>query len=112
MLNRHLRWPLAAITLTLVFTVGTTSRAADAPEAKTPPGSLTEGLRVFTCGHSFHATVIPKILGEIAASADLKKHTQVGVSMIGGSRAIQHFNVPDNTNKAKAALIAGDVDLL
>lgn len=88
------------------------TRATDAPEAKTSPGSLTEGLRVFTCGHSFHATVIPEILGEIALSANLKKHAQVGVSMIGGSRAIQHFQVPDEKNKAKAALIAGDVDVL
>lgn len=32
--------------------------------------------------------------------------------MIGGSMVIQHWNVPDDKNKAKAALTAGQVDVL
>lgn len=94
--------------------VNTPAHAADAlqPTATLPAGPITKGLRVFTCGHSFHATVIPKLLTEIAASANIKDHTLVGVSTIGGSEAIQHFQVPDEKNQARAALIAGKVDVL
>jgi hypothetical protein len=94
--------------------VNTPAHAADAlqPTAALPAGPISKGLRVFTCGHSFHATVIPKLLTEIVASANIKDHTLVGVSMIGGSQAIQHFQVPDEKNQAKAALIAGKVDVL
>ena len=36
----------------------------------------------------------------------------VGVSSIGGSRVIQHWNVPDDKNALKKALTAGTVDVL
>lgn len=81
--------------------------AADAPQAE----PITKGQRVFTCGHSFHFWVA-NILGEIAQRAGIKDHQVVGVNMIGGSRVIQHWNVPDEQNKAKQALIAGKVDVL
>lgn len=88
--------------------------AADPPDPKAAAqtGPITDGLRVFTCGHSFHATVIPNLVAEIAESAGIKGHVVAGVSMIGGSRAIQHWQIPDEKNKAKAALIAGKVDVL
>jgi len=84
-----------------------------AQENKTEPqaSAAPTGLRVFTCGHSFHVWVVP-ILSEMAGSAGIKDHTVAGVSSIGGSRVIQHWNVPDEKNKAKAALIAGKVDVL
>jgi hypothetical protein len=90
------------------------AHAANAPEPKAAPsaGPVAAGLRVFTCGHSFHASVIPKLLAEIAASAGIKDHSLVGVSMIGSSRAIEHFLVPDEKNLAKAALKEGKVDVL
>jgi hypothetical protein len=93
---------------------GSPARAADStkPTAPQSAGPITAGLRVFTCGHSFHATVIPQLLAEIAESANIKDHVIVGVSMIGASQAIQHFQVPDEKNQAKAALIAGKVDVL
>jgi len=72
---------------------------------------VTKGQRVFTCGHSFHAWV-GNVLGEIARGAGIADHQVAGVSMIGGSRAIQHWNVPDEKNKAKQALKAGQVDVL
>jgi len=72
---------------------------------------ITKGQRVFTCGHSFHAWVGP-LLGIVAQRAGIKDHQVVGVSMIGGSRVIQHWNIPDERNKAKKALTAGQVDVL
>ncbi len=69
------------------------------------------GLRVFTCGHSFHAWVAD-ILSEIAMSAGISNHQVVGVSSIGASTALQHWNVPEETNEARKALRAGNVDVL
>jgi hypothetical protein len=87
--------------------------AADAPPPAQIPqtGPINTGLRVFTCGHSFHL-FIPKLLPEIAATAGIQGHTIVGVSGIGGSPAIKHWEVPDDKNEAKKALIAGNVDVL
>jgi len=78
--------------------------------AQTAP--ITTGLRVFTCGNSFHAWFVPYVLADMAQKAGIEGHVIVGVSKIGGSQAIQHWNVPDDKNEAKAALIAGKVDVL
>lgn len=75
-------------------------------------GPIVTGLRVFTCGNSFHAWFVPTILADMARKAGIEGHVIVGVSKIGGSRAIQHWDVPDDKNQAKAALIAGKVDVL
>lgn len=72
---------------------------------------IERGLRVFTCGHSFHHW-ISEILPGLAASAGIEGHRTVGTSVIGGSRAIQHWEVPDERNEAKKALRAGAVDVL
>ena len=72
---------------------------------------ITKGQRVFTCGHSFHYWV-PGILTDLAKKAEISNHTQVGVSSIGGSKIIQHWNVTDEKNAAKAALKSGTVDVL
>lgn len=69
------------------------------------------GLRVFTCGHSFHYWVAD-LLAELAGAAGITGHRVAGVSVIGGSRAIQHWEVPDEENAAKRALRAGAVDVL
>ena len=74
-------------------------------------GPITNGLRVFTCGHSFHVWM-PDILTELVKAAGIHGHQAIGLSSIGGSRAIQHWDVPEETNKAKAALTAGTVDVL
>ncbi|HEY3319310.1 MAG TPA: hypothetical protein VGP72_02395 [Planctomycetota bacterium] len=73
---------------------------------------ITKGLRVFTCGHSFHAPFLPGWLSDIAKAAGIAGHEIAGVNMIGGSRVIQHWAVPDEKNKAKAALRDGKVDVL
>ena len=70
-----------------------------------------EGRRVFTCGHSFHVWVAG-MLKEMAEAAGIKGHQVVGLSSIGGSRVIQHWDVPEEDNRAKEALRAGEVDVL
>lgn len=76
--------------------------AADPPPA---------GQRVFTCGHSFHFFV-PKLLNAISQSAGIADHVQVGVSSIGGSTVLQHWDVPDEKNLVKPALRDGKIDVL
>ncbi len=76
-----------------------------------PDPSSCQGLRVFTCGHSCHA-FLTDILVELAKGAGIDGHRAVGTSRLGASRAIRHWNLPDKKNHAKAALRAGDVDVL
>jgi hypothetical protein len=82
--------------------------AAAAPGA---PADPPKGQRVFSAGHSFHVFV-PPILTEMAKAAGLVDHKQVGVSSIGGSRVTQHWDLPDEKNRAKAALKEGKTDVL
>jgi len=72
---------------------------------------VTNGQRVLTCGHSFHMFVVP-ILNDIAAAAGIQGHKIAGTSSIGGSRVMQHWDVPDEKNTAKKLLRAGGVDVL
>lgn len=72
---------------------------------------IAKGQRVFTCAHSFHCWV-PDILVDLCKKAKIDGHEQVGVSVIGGSQVIQHWNVPDDENAAKKALQTGKVDVL
>jgi hypothetical protein len=79
--------------------------------AAADPAPPPKAQRVFSAGHSFHV-FMPSILNELAKSAGIKDHAQVGVSSIGGSRVIQHWDRPDDKNTAKAALKTGKVDVL
>lgn len=72
---------------------------------------IAKGQRVFTCGHSFHVWV-PEIVADLCKKAGIKDHVQVGKSSIGGSKVIQHWNIPDDKNKAKEELKTGKVDVL
>ena len=67
-------------------------------------------LRVFVCAHSF-MIFTAKMLPPMAQAAGIP-YTDAGEQMIGGSRVIQHWELPDDKNKAKAALRAGTVDVL
>jgi hypothetical protein len=69
------------------------------------------GQRIFTCGHSFH-TWIADMLADLAGGAGIAGHLTVGVSSIGASRAIQHWDVPEQQNEARKALRSGSVDVL
>jgi hypothetical protein len=98
----------------LLFVLGSNPCASDAQEqAKTSKvvEPITQGQRVFTCGHSFHVWV-PAIVADLAKLAEIPQHVQVGISSIGGSRTIQHWDIPDEKNTAKTALKTGKVDVL
>lgn len=66
--------------------------------------------RVFVCTHSF-MQFTAKLLPAIAKPAGITQ-INAGEQMIGGSTCIQHWNLPDDKNKAKAALNTGKVDVL
>jgi len=101
---------LFLILATLLAALPLWGEDASAPIPET--GLISTGLRVFTCGNSFHAWFVPQVMADMAAKAGIGGHIVVGVSRIGGSKAIQHWNVPDEKNEAKAALRAGKVDVL
>jgi hypothetical protein len=92
--------------LAVVFAVLTPSLPAD-----TKVSAGVKGQRILSAGHSFHV-FMPAILREMAQSAEIKDHAQVGLSSIGGSRVIQHWDVPNDKNTAKTALRTGKVDVL
>lgn len=86
----------------LAFFVGNVASADDS----TPPA----GLRVFYTGHSFHMFVPPQV-EQLVKAANIQGHKLVGTQGIGGSRVIQHWDLADDKNKAKPALISGEVDV-
>jgi hypothetical protein len=99
------------LTLSVLAFLSTTGGAGlDTKDGKLA-GPVTSGQRVFTCGHSFHVWV-PDIVADLCKKAEIPNHVQVGLSSIGGSKVIQHWNIPDEKNKAKAALKTGKVDVL
>jgi len=86
--------------LWLVFSaLGFVARADDA-----------DSLRVFYTGHSFHMFV-PERLAKMAKAADVKEYALAGQQSLGGSRVEQHWDLPDDKNQAKKALLAGTVDV-
>ena len=96
------------------FLVTTGALTAASLASSTIPATaapITDGLRVFTCGHSFHVWMV-KMLADLAEKAGIKNHRVAGVSSIGGSRVIQHWDVPDEKNDAKKSLAKGEVDVL
>ncbi len=97
-----------AVVLLLALLAVSQARSED---EKARPQPVAKGQRVFTCAHSFHGFVY-HILGEMAKGAGIQGHEGVGISRIGGSRVIQHWNVAEEKNEAKAALRAGKVDVL
>lgn len=80
-------------------------------ENHTPDRPLAGGQRVFTCGHSFHFWVAD-LLVDLANGVGIQDHRTIGTSAIGGSRVIQHWDVPEEQNEAKKALQEGNVDVL
>jgi hypothetical protein len=82
------------------------------PGAKSTPASagLPAGPRVFVCSHSF-MIFTGQQLPPMAEAAGIA-YRDAGTQMIGGSRTLQHWNVPDDRNLAKKALREGAVDVL
>ena len=69
------------------------------------------GQRVFVTAHSFHAFISQR-LASLAKVAGIENHQLAGLQSIGGSKVKQHWELADDKNKAKAALTAGEVDVL
>ena len=90
--------------LLFVLSASVTLPAAEQPA--TPPA----GLKVLTAGHSFHVWM-PPLVAEMAKAAGIKGHEQLAISSIGGSKVIQHWDLPAERNKAKPVLLAGQADL-
>ena len=74
------------------------------------PKQVGTGLRVATCGHSFHVFTYKQV-EQIAKSAGLD-HRPVALSSIGGSTIQKHWDVPTEKSTVKRALESGTVDLL
>ena len=94
-------WLLAGLFLAAALLPAT---AADKKEA--PP----KGQRVFYAAHSL-MWYVPKPLGEMAEADGIKDHKLAGTQQLGASRTLQHWEVPEDRNKAKQALTMGDVDV-
>jgi hypothetical protein len=93
------------ICLALVPLLLLQAASATADDAKKPAG-----LRVFYTGHSFHMFV-PQRIEQMVKAAGIEGHKLVGTQGIGGSRVIQHWDLADDKNKAKPALMSGEVDV-
>ena len=65
---------------------------------------------MLTAGHSFHVWM-PPLVAEMAKAAGIQGHEQLAISSIGGSKVIQHWDLPPEKNKAKPVLEAGKADL-
>ncbi len=72
---------------------------------------VPKGQRVYSIGHSFHV-FMPGILQQIAKSAGITDHQQVGLSSIGGSYLSQHWDVADDKFKSKETLQSANLDVL
>jgi hypothetical protein len=91
---------LLLVLILLVFS------SVQAKQEAAPPA----GLKVLTAGHSFHVWM-PPLVAEMAKAAGIQGHEQLAISSIGGSKVIQHWDLPPEKNKAKPILEAGKADL-
>jgi hypothetical protein len=110
----HLRPGLALLLALLGLALLPSARAADQDKKNDKLAEpITKGQRVFTCGHSFHVWV-PPIVADLCKQAHIPNHVQFGISSIGGSQVIQHWNKADDEYSitAKDILKTGKVDVL
>ena len=94
---------MRSLLLVLVLLV---SSSVHAKQEAAPPA----GLKVLTAGHSFHVWM-PPLVAEMAKAAGIQGHEQLAISSIGGSKVIQHWDLPPEKNKARPVLEAGKADL-
>jgi hypothetical protein len=103
-------WSLAVLLLLLnllpLLATGQDKEPASKQEASTPP----RGQRVFYASHSL-MWYVPEPLGELAEAAKIKDHKLVDLQKLGASKTLQHWNLPEEKNKAKQALKKGEVDV-
>jgi hypothetical protein len=92
--------------LTLLLAILCSFASARGAEQSAPPA----GLKVLSAGHSFHVWM-PPLVAEMAKAAGIQGHEQLAISSIGGSKVIQHWDLPPEKNKAKPVLEAGKAEL-
>jgi hypothetical protein len=80
------------------------------PTNKQDAAGAPKGQRVFFASHSL-MWYVPRPLGELAEAAGIKDHQLMGIQSLGGSKTLQHWNLPEGKNKAKQALQKGNVDV-
>lgn len=102
---------IKAISVASVFFSMNAIAALNASGSLLGDSTLHQNMRVFVTAHSFHIFVADR-LGPLAKAAGLRLHEPVGRQMIGSSSVKQHWDLPDENNPAKAALMAGEVDVL
>ena len=103
-------WLLAGLVLAATLLPVWTAAQDKAPKNKQVAASAPKGQRVFFASHSL-MWYVPRPLGELAEAAGIKDHKLMGVQSLGASRTLQHWNLPEERNKAKQALEKGDVDV-
>jgi hypothetical protein len=94
----------------------TSAPTASAPNvlaaaSSTSTAPMAHGQRIYASHHSFYLG-IPDILKGIAPAGGYQDQVIVGSDLIGGSKTLQHWIVPDAQNKTKQALMTGQVDVL
>ena len=107
--NRRVSFRVCSWIAVCVVTILSAVARADEPAKLQPP--IDKPLRMFTCGHSFHAFVYV-MMPELVKGARIEGFEGVGSSRIGGSRVIQHWDVADDKNEAKRLLKEGKIDVL
>lgn len=99
--------PFVCLVLGGLMVCGAAEPVSPGPD---PQAVLPRGLRVFYASHSL-MWYVPEPLGSMAAARGITGHQLVGLQPIGASRTIQHWNLPDEQNKARSALQTGKVDV-
>lgn len=72
---------LLALLATILPAISSPAQEKKADKLAEP---ITQGQRIFTCGHSFHVFV-PGILSDLAKKGDVKDHVQVHPLAVRGS---------------------------
>src|SRR4051812_41375403 len=99
-LIRH-RLPAAVLLLALLA-------APPARGVRAQQDGVPQGQKVFVTGHSFHVPSA-RPFDQIALSAGIDGHKLAGVQGIGGSSVTRHWDLPDDRDKARKAIKAGEV---
>jgi hypothetical protein len=105
MLQTRTSFPVLLLSAVLLALLAPARCPADVP-ADAPP----KGVRLFVCGHSFHAYV-GRLMPEVAKAAGITDQT-ADVQFVGGSSVSECWDIPDPQNTAKRELTKGHVDVL
>src|SRR3954447_21929844 len=95
----------------LLIALGLPNVPARGEQGPTAESTRPVGQKVFVTGHSFHVPSA-RPFDQIARSAGIDGHILSGVQGIGGSSVTKHWDLPDDRDKARKAIKAGEVDVL